>query len=298
MHTLAIVGSIGLDDIETPFGKKENLLGGAGSYAAVAASFFSQPYLIGVVGEDIPHEHLEFLQLRKINIDGLEKKGKTFRWQGMYEYDMNVAKTLKTELNNFQEYKPKVPSHSKNADIVFLTNNAPEVQRAALEQFTKPKLIVMDTMNFWIQQDKDAVLEMIKNVDILVVNDQEARMLFDSTNLYAAAQKALSHGLKAVIIKKGEHGALLFTPQFHFSLGGYPLEDVFDPTGCGDCFGGAFAGYLAKHGISSENLKKSVVYGSVIASFNAQDFSCDKLKEISTEDIECRFKGFKEMHEF
>lgn len=298
MHKTVIVGNIGLDDIETPFGRAEGLLGGAGTFAAFSASFFAEPSLVGVVGEDLPDEYMNFLRTTAIDLSGLTVQGKTFRWGGYYEYDMNDAHTIKTELNNFEEYTPEIPDGLKDAEIVFLTNAPPTAQKAALKQFTEPKLVVMDTMNFWIEHMREDLLDVLGDVDVLVFNDGEARMLFETSNLYVAAQKALSHGLDAVIIKKGEHGALLFTPEFHFSVGGYPMEDIYDPTGCGDVFGGGFVGYLAKHGISKQTMKRGVVYGSVMASFNAQNFSCRKLMEIAQKDIECRYQGFQEMHEF
>ncbi|MFC1690683.1 PfkB family carbohydrate kinase [Nanoarchaeota archaeon] len=299
MAKTIIIGTIGLDTIETPFGKKEEILGGSATYAAYAASFFTQPGMVAAAGEDLPKDHTDLLIKKGIDIKGVKKQGKTFRWEGYYEYDMNEAKTMRTELNSLASFDAEIPQEFENAEYVFLANIDPELQLKALEQFKNPQLIVMDTMNFWIDNKKDKLIEVIKKTDILLINDGEARQLFETTNLVKAANAALKLGPKAVIIKKGEHGALLFCDDKHFSAGGYPLEDIKDPTGCGDSFGGGLIGYLAKTGDHSEkNLRKAVVYGSVIASFNAEDFSLDNLKKVDSEKIEKRFHEFKAMREF
>lgn len=303
MVDLIIAGTIGLDDIETPFGKAKEVLGGSAAYSAYAASFFASPGMISIAGEDLPKKHLDVLKDRKISIEGVEIKGKNFRWGGFYEFDMNEAKTLRTDLNSLAEFNPILPESYKDAKYVFLANIDPELQMKVIEQVRKPKLIVMDTMNFWIEHKKDDLIKAIRKVDVLVLNDSEARQLFGTVNLVKAADKALDLGPKAVIIKKGEHGALLFVKEDgkrkHFSAPGYPLEIVKDPTGCGDSFGGGFIGYLAKtKDLSEKNLRKAVVYGSVIASFNAEDFSLERQKKLTWGEIERRFDELRGMREF
>lgn len=299
MVDAVIVGSTGLDDIETPFGKVQSALGGAAIYASYAASFFCKPGIVSIAGKDFPKEHITLLKKRAIDTTGLTIAGKTFRWGGLYEYDMNEAKTLKTELNAMKEFNPAVPPSYRDTDYLFLANIDPALQLRALEQMRHPKFIVMDTMNFWIEHREEILRSVIKKVHALVINDGEARQLFKTTNLVTAASKALSLGPKFVIIKKGEHGALLFSDGIHFSAGGYPLENIKDPTGCGDSFGGGFIGYLAKtNDLSEQNVRKAIVYGSVIASFNAEDFSLKRLQSITGADIEARFKDFRAMREF
>jgi ribokinase len=303
MVDIIVAGTIGLDDIETPFGKVNEVLGGSASYSAFAASFFAKTGIISIAGKDLPKKYIELLQKKNISIDGIEMKGKNFRWGGFYEFDMNEAKTLKTELNSLVEFDPKLPSAYKDAKYVFLANTDPEIQMKVVSQIKKPKLIVMDTMNFWIEHKKDALLKMIKKADVLVLNDGEARQLFGTINLVKAAGKALDLGPRAVIIKKGEHGALLFFREKgkmkHFSAPGYPLEIVKDPTGCGDSFGGGFIGYLAKtKDLSEMNMRRAVIYGSVIASFNAEDFSLERQKKLTTAEIDKRFAEMREIREF
>ncbi|MDP3766131.1 MAG: PfkB family carbohydrate kinase [Nanoarchaeota archaeon] len=294
-----IIGTVALDSLETPFGKAKNVLGGSASYASIAASFFSKPGILSIIGKDFPKEHIEFLNGRGIDTKGITLGEKTFRWQGFYEFDMNEAKTLRTELNALESYKVNVPEEYKDAKYVFLANIDPKLQLDVINSIRKPELIVMDTMNFWIEHKREQLLKTIDKADILVLNDGEARQLFKTPNLVKAANAAMNLHTKAVIIKKGEHGALLFCGNKHFSAPGYPLENIRDPTGCGDCFGGALTGYLAKtKDISEKNLRKAVVYGSVIASFNAEDFSVERLKKIKSEDIEKRYKELKDMREF
>ena len=294
-----IIGTIALDSLETPFGKVQNVLGGSASYASIAASFFSKPGVLSIVGKDFPCEHIKFLNKRGIDTKGIALGEKTFRWQGFYEFDMNEAKTLKTELNALESYKVNIPEEYKDAKYVFLANIDPELQLDVINSIRKPELIVMDTMNFWIEHKREQLLKTIDKADILVLNDGEARQLFKTPNLVNAAHAAMKLHTKAVIIKKGEHGALLFCDGKHFSAPGYPLENIKDPTGCGDCFGGALTGYLAKtRDISEKNLRKAVVYGSVIASYNAEDFSVGRLRKLKYEEIEKRYKEFKDIREF
>ena len=299
MVELVIAGTMALDGIETPFGKVENALGGSATYAAYAASFFSKPGIISIIGEDFPKEHIEELEKKEIDFKGVKKEGKTFKWGGYYEFDMNEAKTLRTELNSLETFKPEVPEEYKDAKYVFLANIDPSIQLEIINSIKSPEIILTDTMNFWIEHKKNELLEVIKKTDILLLNDGEARQLFKTVNLIQAANKALELGPKAVIIKKGEHGALLFTKEKHFNAPGYPLENIKDPTGCGDSFGGALIGYLAKTKSKEEpNIRKGMVYASVLASHNAEDFSLEKLKKIGHEDIEKRFNEMKEIREF
>jgi ribokinase len=299
MVDLAIAGSVALDSVRTPFGEVNEALGGAATYASYAASFFCRPGVVAVVGEDFPKKHLQLLQNRNIDISGIKIEGKTFRWEGYYEYDMNNAKTLRTELGSFAAFQPKLPEIYKNAEYVFLANIDPELQLLVLKQIKEPKLAVMDTMNFWIENKKEELLKVVKDVDILLLNDSEARELFKTPNLIKAANSAMKLGPRAVIIKKGEHGALLFMEDKHFSAPGYPLENLIDPTGAGDSFAGAMMGYIAKtKDVTERNIRRAVVYGSVIASFNAEDFSLERMKKINMQDIEKRFNEFREMREF
>lgn len=299
MVDIVIAGTMALDNIETPFGKVNDVLGGSAIYAAYAASFFSQPGIVSIIGEDFPNAHIGELKKRKIDLNGVKKQGRTFRWDGYYEFDMNEAKTLRTELNSLETFKPEIPEEYKNVKHLFLANIDPYIQLEILNKIKEPELIVTDTMNFWIEHKKDDLLKVIKKTDILLLNDSEARQLFKTTNLVIAANKALKLGPRAVIIKKGEHGALLFTKNKHFNAPGYPLENIKDPTGCGDTFGGALIGYLAKAKNTDElTIRKAIVYASALASYNAEDFSLEKLKKIDLEDIEKRFKEFREMREF
>ncbi|MCX6706843.1 MAG: PfkB family carbohydrate kinase [Candidatus Woesearchaeota archaeon] len=296
-------GTIGLDDIETPFGKAKDTLGGSGVYSSYAASFFATPGLVSIAGEDFPKKYIDELRKRGISLEGVEIKGKNFRWEGSYEFDMNEAKTLKTELNSLIEFNPELPDSFKNAKYVFLANVDPEIQLKVIDQVDSPELIVMDTMNFWISQKKKKLEEVMKRSDVIIMNDAEARQFFNTVNLVKAANSALEFAKKAVIIKKGEHGALLFVKENgkikHFNAPGYPLEVVKDPTGCGDSFGGGFIGYLAKtKNLSDASLRKAVVYGSVIASFNAEDFSLERLRKLTMPEIEKRFNEMKEIREF
>ncbi len=299
MVDVVVLGTVGLDDVETPFGKVESALGGSGSYASFACSFFAKPGLVSIVGEDFPKHHVAAFEKRGINLDGVVRRGKTFRWGAVYEFDMNEAKTLRTELNCITEFSPNLPPVYRAAKFVFLGNLDPDVQMQAFKQLRSPEFVAMDTMNLWIEHKKEKLLEMISKVDVLLLNDGEARELFKTVNLVTAAKKALSLGPRAVIIKKGEHGSLLFTKDSHFSACGYPLEVVKDPTGCGDTFGGAFVGYLAKtKDISEKNMRRAIVYGSVLASFNAEDFSLRRMEKLTHGEIEKRYEEMKVMREF
>lgn len=300
MVDVLIIGTVGYDNVQTPFGKRERALGGSASYASVAASFFAKPGMVAIVGEDFEEKDRQLFSSKEISLLGLKQvPGKTFAWGGKYEFDMNEAKTEFTDLNTLLQFDAYVPEQYRNAKYVFLANTDPVLQLKVIEQLKDPEFIVMDTMNFWIQTKKEDLLRVIAKVDVLLLNDGEARMLFNTVNLLQAAQQALRLGPKYVIIKKGEHGALLFSDGKHFSAPGYPLEIIKDPTGCGDCFAGGFIGYLAKHNkIDEPSLRRAIIYGSVIASFNAEDFSFDRISLLQHDEIEKRFGEMKEIREF
>lgn len=301
MPDVVIIGSVAMDCIETPFRKDESILGGSATYASFAASFFCKPGIVAVVGGDFPQEYLNLLEKRGVCLAGLriEKENRTFRWKGRYEFDMNEAKTLDTELNVLEFFKPQLPEEYRKVQYLFLGNIDPELQLYVLSQMENTKFVVADTMNFYIEHKKKELEKVISKIDLFLLNDGEARELFETTSLVKAARQALKLGTKAVIIKKGEHGALLFSRSGHFSAPGYPLENIVDPTGCGDCFGGGMVGYLAKtDDLSEGNIRKAIIYGSVIASHNAEGFGPENLKRISLSDIEGRYHEFRRMREF
>jgi sugar/nucleoside kinase (ribokinase family) len=299
MDDILIIGSMAFDTIQTPFGKVEKAMGGSASYASFAASFFAKPAIVSIIGKDFPSEYKELLTRRGINLEGVQTAGKTFHWDGSYEYDMNEAKTNKTELNSLLDLKVNLPESYKDIKYVFLANIDPSHQLEVLSQMNKPELVMVDTMNFWIDSKKEQLIKVIKKADVLLINDGEARQIFETVNLAHAAKEALKLGPKFVIIKKGEHGALLFTDDNHFNAPGYPLETIKDPTGCGDSFGGALIGYLAKtKDISEENFRKAIVYGCVVASHNAEDFGLNRQKTLAMEDIEKRYKELEKISKF
>lgn len=295
-HVL-IVGSVALDSVETPSGKAERALGGAATYSSVAASFFAPVRIVGVVGDDFPQEHLDFLASRNIDTQGLQvvKGGKTFHWAGTYEGDMNQANTLATELNVFQDFSPELPSDYKSSEFVFLANIDPELQLKVLDQVPNAKLKAMDTMNFWITGKPDALKEVMKRVDVVFINDAELRQLTGTINLAKASREVHDLGPRYVIVKKGEHGAVMYCDgDICFSAASYPLEEVADPTGAGDSFAGGFMGYVASTGhLSHDNLRKAVVYGSTMASYNVQDFSLNRFKRLTKAEITDRYNEFK-----
>ncbi len=292
--SILVVGSIGLDNIETPFGKVENILGGSAIHFSYSASFFSPVKVVGVVGNDFPKKHLEELGKKNVDLKGIEiKKGKTFQWTGSYDYDLNQAHTLDTQLNVFEDFNPKLPSEYRNSNFIFLANMDPELQLKVLEQVESPNLVVGDTMNFWIENKKDALLKTLKKVDIILMNDSEARELCKTYSLLEAAQSILKLGPSTVIIKKGEHGALMFTDSTHFAAPAYPLEEVNDPTGAGDSFAGGFLGYLAQtKDLSEINIRKAVVFGSVMASYNVENFGPRRLQNLALSEVDKRYKEF------
>jgi sugar/nucleoside kinase (ribokinase family) len=296
-----IVGSMALDSVKTPTGEVQDALGGAADYSSVAASFFSPVQLVGVVGDDFPQAHLDFLKSRGIDLAGVQTiaGGKTFRWAGYYDFDLNIAHTLDTQLNVFADFQPSLPNNYKQAKYVFLANIDPELQLQVLSQVANPTLTVCDTMNFWIEGKRDALIEVLKRVDIAFMNDAEARQLTGQLSVIKAAKALQAVGPKTVIIKKGEHGALLFSGNTHFAAPSYPLEDIADPTGAGDSFAGGFIGYVAsRNDISVATLKKAVVYGSVMASYNVEDFSLNRLRTLTQADIASRYRAFQEIAHF
>ncbi|MGC4234390.1 MAG: PfkB family carbohydrate kinase [Niabella sp.] len=298
--SVIIVGSMAFDDIETPFGKSNKIIGGAGTYIAYAATHFVQPVKqVSVVGYDFPEEELEELRKRGVHTEAVEvvKDRKSFFWAGKYHLDMNTRDTLVTELNVLGDFKPVIPENYQGADFLMLGNLAPAVQLSVIRQLkTRPRLIVLDTMNFWMDVALPELEEAISKIDVLLVNDSEARQLTAEYSLVKAAKKILTMGPKYLIIKKGEHGALLFHQNKVFVAPALPLEDVFDPTGAGDSFAGGFIGYLAKTGdISFENMKAAIIAGSALASFCVEKFGTTRLKEVTKEDIHDRLQQFKEL---
>jgi len=300
--SLLVVGSLALDTIETPFGKANEALGGSAVYISVAASYFTAPIrLVGIVGGDFPQSAIDFLNDRSIDLEGLERipEGKTFRWSGKYHYDLNVRDTLFTQLNVFEKFDPKIPDSYRRSKYVVLGNIDPVLQRRVLEQIEKPRLVIGDTMNFWIEGKRNELMETLKFLNVLIINDSEARLLAHEPNLIRAAKKIIGFGPKILIIKKGEHGALLVTDNIIFSAPAYPMENIYDPTGAGDTFAGGFIGWLAKSDdVSDENLKKAVIYGSAMASFCVEKFSIEGLKDLTYLKIQDRFRAFKDLSDF
>lgn len=303
MNKLLIVGTVAFDAIETPFGKTDKILGGAGTYIGLSASYFNvNSAIVSVVGDDFPNDYLQILKNRNINIEGIEivKGGKTFFWSGKYHNDMNSRDTLATELNVLADFNPLVPNDYKNAEVVMLGNLHPIVQSSVLNQLTqKPKLIVLDTMNFWMDCALPELLDVIKRVDVITINDEEARQLSGEYSLVKAARKIHTMGPKYVVIKKGEHGALLFHNDEVFFAPALPLEDVFDPTGAGDTFAGGFAGYVAQTGDTSFNsLKNAIIHGSNLASFCVEKFGTQRMEILTKEEVTNRLKQFKSLTQY
>jgi len=303
MSKLVIVGTVAFDAIETPFGKTDKILGGAATYIGLSASNFDvDAAAVSVVGGDFPQEYLDLLKDRNINIEGVEivKDGKTFFWSGKYHNDMNSRDTLATELNVLADFNPIVPDNYKDSDVVMLGNLHPIVQTGVLNQMTKkPKLVVLDTMNFWMDSALDQLHEVIKRVDVITINDEEARQLTGEYSLVVAARKIHEMGPKYVVIKKGEHGALLFHDENVFYAPALPLEEVFDPTGAGDTFAGGFAGYLASTGdVSFENMKNAVIYGSTLASFCVEKFGTERMLNLTQDEVNKRLQQFKNLTQF
>jgi sugar/nucleoside kinase (ribokinase family) len=300
--SVLVVGSVALDSIETPFGSVKEAVGGSATYISAAASYFVSPIrLVGVVGGDFPREGLAFLEERKVDLEGLEviPDGKTFRWGGRYHYDLNERDTLFTDLNVFEFFDPKIPERHRKIRTVCLGNIDPVLQRRVLEQMESPRIVVCDTMNYWINGKRTELEKTLKMINVVILNDSEARLLSREPNLIKAAKVIRSMGPSVVIIKKGEHGALLLTESMVFSAPAYPMENIFDPTGAGDSFAGGFIGWLARtEDMSEENLKRAVIYGSTLASFCVEKFGVAGLADLTYLRIQDRFREFRELSRF
>lgn len=298
--SLLVVGSVAFDSVRTPFGVAEDVLGGSATYFSTAASYFTDVKLVAVVGDDFPDKHVNFLKSRKIDVSGLQRSaGSTFRWKGEYGFDLNEAKTLETHLNVFENFSPVVPESHKNPDVLFLANIDPVLQREVLHQVNRPALVACDTMNFWIGGKRDELVKTLAEVDILLINEGEARELAGEPNLVKAAAAIRSMGPHTLIIKRGEYGALMFGKDGVFSAPAYPLESVFDPTGAGDSFAGGFVGYLDNlKNFGPKQLRQAIIFGSVMASFNVEDFSLNRMKSLDYKEIEERYREFKGLTHF
>jgi sugar/nucleoside kinase (ribokinase family) len=298
--SVLVVGSVALDSVETPFGKAEEVLGGSANYFSASASHQTSVQLVGVVGSDYPVAKLDPLKARNVDFAGLEHmEGESFRWRGRYRHDLNSAETLETRLGVFSHFKPKIPSQFRSAEYVFLANIDPRLQLEVLSQVERPKLVACDTMNFWIESRRADLLTLLGKVDLITLNDGEARQLTEKANLVHAARWILDRGPKTVLIKKGEHGAFMFTKSTVFYAPAYPLESVFDPTGAGDSFAGGFMGWLARTGdLSEANMRRAVVIGSAMGSFVVEGFSITRLLEVTAADIDRRVAEFHQLVTF
>jgi sugar/nucleoside kinase (ribokinase family) len=299
--SLLVVGSVAFDAVETPFGKCEKMLGGSASHFSISASFFTDVSIVGVVGGDFTEADGEVFRTHHIGTHDLERipDGKTFRWVGRYEYDLNVAHTLDTQLNVFADFQPKLSAESKSSRLLFLGNIQPDLQREVREQMPNAELVALDTMNLWIENTRDSLLRTINGVDVVIINDAEARQLTGIPNLIKAAREILRWGPRALIVKRGEYGAALFTQESYFAIPAYPLESVFDPTGAGDTFAGGFMGYLAsQEELDEAAMRRAMIFGSVMASFNVEEFGTERVRRLSHDEINERFKAFKRMTNF
>jgi len=298
--SILVVGSVALDSLKTPFGKRDEALGGSATFFSMAASFFNKVNIVATVGKDFPKRHIDLLRKKGIGTEGLYvADGKTFRWKGWYGYDLNTAHTTYTHLNVFKDFRPQVPEDLKSSEYVFLANIDPDLQLSVLKQVKRPKLIACDSMNYWIQTKKKSLMRLLKHVDLFLLNDGEARQLTGEANLLKAARRVLSYGPKAVVVKKGEHGVIYFSRSAHFISPAYLLEDVRDPTGAGDTFAGGMIGYLSTvKRIDNQAICRGIVYGSILASFTVEGFSVDRLAEISMGDIRRRYENFKKITRF
>ena len=299
--SLLVVGSVAFDQVETPFGKCEKMLGGSASHFSISASFYTDVRVVAVVGGDFGEEEQKVFDQRGIDTSDLERisEGKTFRWYGRYEYDLNVAHTLETQLNVFADFKPKLSEAAKRSRLVFLGNIQPDLQREVREQVPSAELVALDTMNLWIETTRESLQRTISGVDLLIVNDAEARQLTGIPNLIKAAREILSWGPKGLIVKRGEYGAALFTAKNYFAIPAYPLESVFDPTGAGDTFAGGFMGYLAsQEQLDEPAMRRAMIFGSVMASFNVEEFGTERVRKLTHDEINERFRAFKQMTQF
>ncbi|OGW84010.1 MAG: sugar kinase [Omnitrophica bacterium RIFCSPHIGHO2_02_FULL_51_18] len=299
-NPILAVGSVALDTVKTPFGRVNEALGGSATYFSASARFFSPVSVIAVVGSDFPGKHLEAMRLLGVDTSGIEvQKGKTFRWSGFYDFDLNTAHTLRTELNVFQHFRPKVSPEARSSRYVFLANIDPELQFTVLNQVHDPWLVACDTMNFWIENKRKALQKLLKKVDIFLCNDAEARELSGEYNLIRASKRILSFGPRLLLIKKGEHGVICFSKDFIFLAPAYLLEKVFDPTGAGDSFAGGFIGYLTRSPRLNESVvRQAAIYGSVLASYNVESFSLNRLVDLKRVEIERRYRHFRRLTRF
>jgi sugar/nucleoside kinase (ribokinase family) len=297
---LLVVGSVALDSLETPFGRRDDVLGGSASYFSVCASFFGPTRMVAVVGEDFPEEHVRFFASRGVDLAGLARvPGRTFRWKGRYEFDLNTAHTLDTQLNVFAAFRPELPDPYRDSEYVFLGNIDPDLQRTVLDQVRAPRFVACDTMNFWISSKRESLLRTLKRVDMLFVNDAEARQLAGEHNVVNAARRILSFGPRAVVVKRGEYGALFFSGEEVFAASAYPLPAVFDPTGAGDSFAGGFMGYLARSRREDHaTMRRAIVLGSVLASFTVEQFSLERLRTLGADEIRGRFAEARRLAHF
>ena len=298
--SLLVVGSVALDTVETPFGRAEDALGGSATFFSAAASLFHPVQVVAVVGRDYPLHALDFLRKRGVDLSGVaQRDGESFRWSGVYSYDLNTRETLETRLGVFADFQPELPGSFRDAEWVFLGNIDPELQWHVLDQVRAPRLVACDTMNLWIDIRREALVRLLSRVNLLLVNDAEARQLSGEHNLLRAARWIQQRGPRHVIVKKGEHGAILFMPDAIFFAPGYPLEEVFDPTGAGDAFAGGFMGYLAHAGSTEPSeLKRAMIYGSAMGSFAVERFSVERLRTLESSEIFQRVRAFREMTAF
>jgi sugar/nucleoside kinase (ribokinase family) len=298
--SILVVGSVAFDSVKTPFGQVDEILGGSATYFSVASSYFAPVRVVAVVGKDFGDKHVGVFQKHKIDIEGLERtEGRTFRWKGEYGYDLNEARTLDTQLNVFESFNPVIPEAYRSSEYVFLGNIDPELQLSVLRQMKGPRIVACDTMNFWIKGKPEAVKKTIHHVDVLVINDAETRMLADEPNLVRAATKIMAMGPKTLIVKRGEYGVLMFHGKSIFGAPAFPLEEVFDPTGAGDSFAGGFMGALAHAGDVNERIfRRCIIFGSVMASFNVEQFSLNRLTNLTRAEIDDRFRQFKALTHF
>ncbi len=297
---LLVVGSIALDSVVTPFGETADALGGAAVFFSMAGAVLHPVQMVGVVGSDFPEEHLRALAARGVDLAGVERqRGESFRWKARYAYDLESRETLETRLGVFAEFRPRIPEAFRSARHVFLANIDPELQLSVLDQVTQPALVACDTMNYWIHSKRDLLLELLRRIDILMVNDTEARELSGDWNIYRAAHWILGRGPKMAVIKQGEHGALLVDPETTFKVPAYPLQEVFDPTGAGDAFAGGFMAYVARTGeLSFDNLRRAMVYGSAMGSFAVEAFGVQRFETVTGADVRARVHAFRDLVHF
>jgi len=299
--SILVVGTVAFDSIKTPFGKAERCLGGSATYFSVAASFFTAVDLIAVIGDDFTDEDMSVFRGRRINLDGLQRVGgaKTFFWAGEYGFDLNVAKTRDTQLNVFAEFHPRLNERQRNAEVLFLANIHPELQMDVLHQAKRPRLVALDTMNLWIDTKHEALENAFRQVDMVVINEAETRQFMREPNLVKAARGILALGPRTIVIKRGEYGAMMITKDVVFAAPAYPLENVFDPTGAGDTFAGGFLGYLAsRREHNDQEMRRAIIFGSVLASFTVEKFSLDRIREITVSDIQERYRSFRALTHF